>query len=211
MPTNRWPKKVLQWDRVSRTDAWFKEIKHILSSVDMKDENHLSSPVDLHEVANKLHTQARNSWHIEAENKPKLRTFLKIHDFNKLKNIINGNLTRSQRSLVVKLKAGVLPLHLETGRYKGLPEERRICEICNSGRIESEMHHLYDCSNLQYVRNRHPIFKEAKCILDNDINQYDVTKTLLSDNLKETAVWLEDMWRERRRQLYKSTRSEGGQ
>ena len=93
-------------------------------------------------------------------------------------------------------------MRLETGRYKGLPEECRICEICHSGQVESEMHHLYDCSNLQYVRNRNPIFKEAKVMLDNNTSQYEVTKILLSDNLKETAAWVEDMWKERKRQLY---------
>ncbi len=162
IPTSRWPRRVWQWDRVSKTDAWFKDVKYILSSVDMKSEGHWSSPVDLVDVANKLQSQARNSWLIEAENKPKLRTFLKIHNFDKLKYVISGNLTRSQRSLVVKLKSGIVPIHLETGRYKGLPEEQRVCKICQSGQVESEMHHLYDCINLQYVRHRHPVFREAK-------------------------------------------------
>ncbi len=45
MPTSRWPKKVLQWDRVSKTDAWFKEVKHILRGIDMNCEEYLSSPV----------------------------------------------------------------------------------------------------------------------------------------------------------------------
>ena len=202
MPTNRWPKKIWQWDRVSKTDAWFKEIKHILRSVNMANETDLSNSIDVKEVGHRLLQQARSSWETEAENKPKLRTFLKIHDFNTRQNVIKSNLSRAQRSLVVKLKAGVLPIRLETGRYKGLPEALRICEICHSGEVESEMHHLHECVRLQYVRNRHPIARETRNMIDNGMSKTDVTKFILRDRLKEAGVWIADMWKERRRLLY---------
>ena len=148
MPTSRWPKKVWQWDRVLKTNAWFTDIKQILNSVDMTSETDISSPVDLDKVAQDLLQIARNKWATGPEHKPKLRTFMKIHDFEQTQIVIKSNLSRIQRSLIVKLKSGVLPIRLETGRYKGLAEELRVCEICMSGQVETERHHLYDCKNL---------------------------------------------------------------
>ena len=51
------------------------------------------------------------------------------------------------------MKAGVLPIRLETNRYKGVKEDLQICQICNSRVIEDDMYFLYDCPALQKGRD----------------------------------------------------------
>ena len=61
-------------------------------------------------------------------------------------------MNRINRSLVCKLKAGVFPIRIETGRYKGTKEELRICELCTKGEVEDEIHFIFKCKTLKSVR-----------------------------------------------------------
>ena len=60
-------------------------------------------------------------------------------------NYVNLNLSRIQRSVLVQLRCGILPLNIETGRFIGIAEENRICDVCNSGCIENEYHFIFYC------------------------------------------------------------------
>ena len=57
--------------------------------------------------------------------RPKLRIFLKLHDFDSYQAIVKSSLTRTQRSKLIQLKSGKLPLQYETDRYQGIAPERR--------------------------------------------------------------------------------------
>ena len=196
MPSSRWPKKVLQWDTITGTQAWFSEILLILHAAGLGTQQDVENETDLELVASCLQTQARNMWAIEALGKSKLRTFNKIHDFSETKHVVNTNLARNQRSLIIKLKARVLPIKLETGRFKGVKEHLWLCEICHSGEVEDEMHHLYCCEPLQNVRDRFDIENYLGLKINEDIEEYGYTKKLLAEHLKYTAKWTEEMWRE---------------
>ncbi len=47
---------------------------------------------------------------------------------------------------------GVLPLAIETGRFKSIPLEERVCVLCNINVIEDEMHMLCTCTLYQHLR-----------------------------------------------------------
>ncbi len=44
------------------------------------------------------------------------------------------------------LRSGILPLHIETGRFSNTKLDDRICNICNSGDIENEYHFVFHCT-----------------------------------------------------------------
>ncbi len=69
-------------------------------------------------------------------------------------SLVKANLNRSQRSLCAKLKCGVLPLAIETGRYNDTPEEKLVRRVCDIGLIESEYHHLLVCEGVEHVREQ---------------------------------------------------------
>ncbi len=78
--------------------------------------------------------------------------FVKIHDFENRKVLLNTNLERNVRNLVAKLKSGLLPLRLEMGHYKGMNREDRICQVCDKGEMEDEIHFLFRCKPLKHTR-----------------------------------------------------------
>ena len=77
----------------------------------------------------------------------------------KIKNIFNERyvligLRRSKRSVLAKLKLGVLQIHMETGRYKNTPRDQRCCIICNiNGEVEDEIHFLLKCPQYKNIRD----------------------------------------------------------
>ena len=66
-------------------------------------------------------------------------------------------LPQSHRSAFSKFRCGVAPIRIETGRYKGLAENLRICPFCNL--VENEIHVLIHCH--LYEDLRETIFKKA--------------------------------------------------
>ncbi len=71
----------------------------------------------------------RHSWRLE------YLSFGVIHEVKGLR----------QRSLCAQLHSGILPLHLETGRYRGVIEEERICTYCDINKIENEFRFVVYC------------------------------------------------------------------
>ncbi len=71
----------------------------------------------------------------------KLRTcWLFKRSFGTSHYLKDTHLTRAPHSAVAKMKCGVAPIHLETGRYEGLTEQELICPVCDMDEIESEIH-----------------------------------------------------------------------
>ena len=46
---------------------------------------------------------------------------------------------------MAKLRCGVLPIKIETGRFVNLALEDRICEVCNLNEKEDELHFICKC------------------------------------------------------------------
>ena len=59
----------------------------------------------------------------------------------------------SVRQQVTKFRLSAHRLAIETGRYIGLHEEDRRCEFC-PGRVEDEVHFLFECTLLRHLRQR---------------------------------------------------------
>ena len=105
----------------------------------------------------------------------KLRTYNTFKsEFGTAEYVKNVYLTRAQRSALAKFRCGVAPIRLETGRYEGLPEGERICPMCDSEDIESEIHVLTKCSLYSDLRTE--LYNQASQI-QNDFN-------ILTDNQK---------------------------
>ena len=111
--------------------------------------------------------------------------------------------SRHKRSLIAKLRCGILPLEIETGRWRSKPEHERLCKDCNNGEIENENHFLFRCTTYTEERQR----------LINNIMQYDCNfinlsaaeklKLLMSkEYLSVFATYLNDIYRHRTETLY---------
>ena len=63
------------------------------------------------------------------------------------------NISPAERSVIAKLRFGVLPISIETGRYTSVPMEQRICTLCNLDEVETEYHFVFICDRYQQFRN----------------------------------------------------------
>ncbi len=58
-----------------------------------------------------------------------------------------------QQSAFAKLRCGLLPLSMETGRYNNVNIEKRICEFCLHNELEDENHFVCRCKNIFAIDN----------------------------------------------------------
>ena len=151
-----------------------------------------------------LKDHRKRAWSVESTAKTKLEFFTNVHDYNSEMTIATSNLTRSQRSYLIKLKAGVLPLKVETGRYKGTKRELRTCDLCSSNVVEDEVHFLHRCRALKKVRKSYLKSTEIDWTRVNKKDKIELTKFLLQkENIKFRARWVEEMYSTRKDILYR--------
>ena len=168
-----------------------------------EDENP-DSKINLDDLTSKLKVQNRNIWWQESLIKDKLCTFREICDRNEIQSTVKTNLDRGARSLAIKLKVGVLPLKIETGRWKKKKDEPKNdkCEICTSNAIENEYHFLLHCDALSEVRNE--MFAKLGNIEGfHDMSDAEKMKVMYdSDKLKVTATYIEKLMEKRKSLMY---------
>ena len=55
---------------------------------------------------------------------------------------------------LTKFRLSAHRLLIETGRYKGIPRNERLCERCLLGEVEDEFHFLFKCQKLDFQRTQ---------------------------------------------------------
>ena len=75
---------------------------------------------------------------------PKLRMYKTIKSEYGVEDYVKHGMTLNKRSVVAKVRSGTLPIHVETGRYRGTDYEDRRCSYCPDD-IENETHFLFKC------------------------------------------------------------------
>ena len=97
------------------------------------------------------------------------------------------NLTRYQRSIFAQFRHGILPLEIEVGRYRNVPLEDRICQICFTA-VEDEIHFLCDCP--AYSEKRNNLFRKATEIEPSFLNLDSIDKfVFLISNLQKPVIY----------------------
>jgi len=91
--------------------------------------------------------------------KPKLRQYVKIKTDFEPEAYITSFLPKYERSVYAQFRLGILPLRVETGRFSGVPLERRLCIFCNNEAIEDKIHFLCACPF--YFELRQPLFRRV--------------------------------------------------
>ena len=70
-------------------------------------------------------------------------------------------MSRKARSLISQIRLGILPLEIEVGRFRRISPEDRVCQNCNMGVVETEVHFICECplyNDLKHVLNNKYIF-----------------------------------------------------
>ncbi len=203
MKPHRLPVIVYKWERSLKLDTWAEEVKQILSYSDMlHDDANIWRKFDLDVLTSRLKYLNRQKLWQEAHTKDKLVTFVKVHDISNTNQIVKLNLSRIHRSILIKLKCGVLPLAVEIGRFKNIKRELRVCRVCNGGMVEDEVHMTSECTGLDLERKA--FMAEARPIVDlKEMTGIDFLHRILEPDLsKLTAKHIILMMEKRREIMY---------
>ena len=145
-----------------------------------------------------------NEWNSARYLKPKLRLYNMFKSGLVQEPYITMNVPKHKRSLFAQLRAGILPLHIETGRFVDTKLNDRICRICGNGEIEDEIHFITSCS--AYSDLRDILF--TKAANDNpEFISYDVLDSfvyLMNDLQKPTMDFIHNAYHRRWTIMYRN-------
>ncbi len=82
--------------------------------------------------------------------KPKLFTYMKFKETFYTEDYVKY-CKNTRRSLIAQFRVGILPLHIETGRFRNKQRAQANCPICNTG-VEDEYHFVCICEEYSQFR-----------------------------------------------------------
>ncbi len=137
-------------------------------------------------------------------NVPKLRTYVRYKIDYHTEPYLYKVLDRGHISILSQFRTGILPLSIETGRYTSIPEEFRLCLLCNANAIENEEHFLFSCSFYDELRESFFTDITQDNIYFDTLTINDKFKVLMCENnVKRTAKFLYNAFQRRRNTLFK--------
>ena len=100
---------------------------------------------------------------------PKMRTYKLIQTTFGVERYVQCTMQKNLRSALARLRMGVFPIHIETGRWRGLPLDERTCVNCTMGVVESEQQFL--CAFPKHNSLRYDLKQQIRINMNNDIGQ----------------------------------------
>ena len=104
--------------------------------------------------------KTREEWGCEMEMKPKL-TMLRRQ--------------RADRRMMIKLRGGTAAFQIETGRWRGVVREDRVCKECGKGEVEDVEHWLLRCE--KWRTHRQPLMVMVQ--KHYEVDQVDLAAVIL--------------------------------
>ena len=136
----------------------------------------------------------------KAHHSPKLRTYVLFAGFSEEKAFLSKPLSFTQRRLLAKLRLGILPIRIETGRYDRpkLEASKRHCFQCNTSFVEDEAHFLLYC--MKHSERRANLL--SKVTIPEFFTSYSTIEKLdhllnSSDMVKHTAKYVKESFNAR--------------
>ena len=151
MNEQRLPLKVLKYMRNNNL-GWVKRVKSIFLELDLDITSNDISHVPLQTVKEHLVKKDTHQWKLSVASKPQLRTYALFKINLKTELYVSLLIPKCKRSIFCQFRSGILPLAIATGRYRNVPADERLCEICNLNLVEDEIHFLCFCPRYQELR-----------------------------------------------------------
>ena len=198
MSNDRLTKKVFLAE-YEKQGKWCTAVKLLFELCGCAHVYYTKSECDLQWCKDKLTEIYWQEWKRAIKLKPKLRTYMKLKEEIGVEKYIQINRTKSQRSLLAQIRMGILPLHIETGRFSRKNVTERICTLCNKKKVEDELHFLFSCS----------YYKQERSDFFNSINVKGLTysqaanfKLLCKLVPRKFSKYLAIIWQKRKDGLY---------
>ena len=180
---------------------WCWEVSNLFDSLGIGSYFDNMERVEINFVKPKIIQLINDDWKTRASTKPKLRTYVKLKTCFGAEEYLSGHLSRYKRSLYAQIRFGILPLNIETGRYRGLKEEQRRCIFC-ADKVENEYHFIMECVMYNDLRKDMLNKLSQDCTFSTNNNEQKFAK-LMRLYYKEAAEFVEKAWTIRQRNMFK--------
>jgi hypothetical protein len=131
MHDDRLAKRVFLWEHDLDLNNWTSDIGKICEKLCLDDSYNNMLPVSLQAAKAQAVKYQEEMWKITVNGKPKLRKYKDFRLNMTTEPYVKLNLNRKERSLLAQLRCGILPLRIETGRFRAEKVEDRLCIFCN--------------------------------------------------------------------------------
>jgi len=214
MDEQRLVKRIFTFYLNSTYDNWCTDVHTIFDILDVSHVWNERGILDIRMIERKCESLMNDEWREQVQSKPKLRTYaLYKHEFV-VENYVYSNISKFNRSLVAQFRSGILPLHIETGRFNNIKDKNtgnfrklqaheRFCNICKLDLVEDEKHFLFECTS--YYNDRlyfENIFTNINPLYVNLSND-DKLQFLMTYEWKNTMKMLITFWHSRKHTLYR--------
>ena len=218
MSNERMNKKVFLWCNEIASKNWNFKVKQFLTNLNREEYTEVDSPLEslpfIQDISECMEILNEQQW-LEIINKEEIKSKKgknKLRTYNTFKSSFNSEpyvyniMPKSHRSAYAQFRCGTAPIKLETGRYEGLPVERRTCPLCNNG-VEDECHVLLVCPYYDAIRIQ--LFQQLSTVYDDfyTLSNSDMLKCILGckddKSVKLCAKACHNILRIRKQNLYK--------
>jgi len=205
MAPSRLTYKVFLWDLsyCDISNTWANEIQLILQELSLVDVFELKVECDMQLAYNNMLEFEQLRWQVHRTTMDKLRYYNLFKADYSPEPYLLSNISKRQRSLLAQFRAGILPLEIETGRFKNIPLNQRICKICSLNEVEDELHFLLFCPAYSNARDN---MLRKSCLQSLEICQQDFLDMFVHLNTncqEEVAEYIEGAIKIRNMMLYR--------
>jgi hypothetical protein len=153
MKDSRMCRQIFEIDVDLCKNNWSSDVKRMFEEINLLYIFESKSVCDINEVKERLmEKNAEHNMNL-LENSEKLRTYRQFKHDNVQEPYLQLNMEIFERCLLARLRLGVLPLRVETGRYNREELHNRLCKLCKSQEIEDEYHFIMHCELYSDLRS----------------------------------------------------------
>lgn len=191
---NRLTKKIFQYDVANCGENWSGDILKIVNELNLGINIYNYELCNMEVLSNSLKNLNDNYLWDGISKSAKLRTYRKFKYSISEENYLIMFIPRNERAKLAQFRLGVLPIRVETGRYKGEPLDARVCQICNLSEIEDELHFLCKCD--KYSKERSELYNLVanSMPLFNICDDEEKMVVLLREFPRQTARYLNKVY-----------------
>ena len=166
----------------------------ILHDIDLENAFTNKNICDISSIKQKLEDNYKEEWLQKIEQKPKLRFYKTFKHSLQSEKYVSSNISRAERSFLAQFRFGILPIHVETGRFNRTPLEERTCAICGKAEIEDEEHFLLKCSKYKNTRNN--LFNKCRQKEPNfeNLNNSDKIQIMMTSMVNQSARYIKEAY-----------------
>ena len=206
MAEDRLPKLIMKYEHDSVFHNWTKEMGTLMRKLGLHRLYHEKSVCDISMVKSQLFKLNQDTWKIDLINKPKLRNYTRYKTEYGTENYVKYVNHKLDRSIIAKLRCGILKLKVETGRFTNMPLADRICDLCDTGFVEDEIHFVCVCP--KYMNERRTYYNYLDNRSDHDFKTIqnkphsDIFDHILKYADRNTAQYVSCIWEMRTNAIF---------